>query len=361
MPTVTLVNLGGPRETGEIEPFLRDLFLDPFIFDLPLPEFFRKALARFIAKKRAPKVAHAYSSMGFGGGSPLVAETQKQADALAFALSASTQKTWTGKVSMTCGYPNLRDLPEEDLKPDSENVWIPLFPQFSRSTTLSLANIVFEKTGDCPLGKRGWIDTFAGDPRFASLSARLILDAFTGKLSPSDFIHWDSKPPSSWKDMDLVFSAHGIPMRLVRKGDQYVEEITLSVRLIEAELRARGFEGKVHISFQSRVGPAKWTEPNTKKTMAELGKQNKRIAIYPISFLSDHLETLEEIGVELRDLALEAGAKEYFRIPSFGTYPGFVEYLKILVLESLEKKEKKSCICLEKGGETLYPGCCQGS
>jgi protoporphyrin/coproporphyrin ferrochelatase len=357
MPTVTLVNLGGPRTTEEIESFLRDLFLDPFIFDLPLPEPLRKALARFIAKKRAPKVAHAYSSMGFGGGSPLVAETQKQADALAEALSIATNKPWKGRVAMTCGAPNLRELPKDDLIPHSENIWIPLFPQFSRSTTLSLANIILEKTGLCPLGNQGWVDPFAEDLRFAEISAKLIHDAFTGNLSSTAFLHWNAIPPVGWEEMELVFSAHGIPMRLVKKGDVYVEEITKSVRNIETELRKKGFRGNVHISFQSRVGPAKWTEPNTKKTMVELGKRNARIAIYPISFLSDHLETLEEIGVELRDLALGAGAKEYFRIPSFGVYPGFVEYLQALALESVTKPRKNNCICLQKGGEALLKGC----
>ena len=115
MPIITLINLGGTRSTDEIEPFLKDLFLDPYLFDLPLWEPIRKSLGKFIAKKRAPKVAIAYSSMGFGVGSQLVNETQKQVDQLAQYLTRITNKSWKGRIAMTCGYPNIRDLPKEEL------------------------------------------------------------------------------------------------------------------------------------------------------------------------------------------------------------------------------------------------------
>lgn len=359
MPVITLVNLGGPRNSQEIEPFLRDLFLDPYLFDLPLWEPLRQILGKFIANKRAPRVATAYSSMGFGGGSPLVSETQKQAEKLAEYLNRTTNKQWKPRIAMTCGFPNIRDLPKEELIPSVENVIIPLFPHFSRSTTMSLGNIIQSITGICPLGMTGWIDTFAEDKRFSDISANLIYEAFTGKLERSNFIHWEGGDPvPDWENMDIVFSAHGIPMRLVKKGDVYPREIKSSVENIEKELRKKGFKGEIHISFQSRVGPAKWTEPNTKETLAKLGKLNKRIAVYPISFLSDHLETLEEIGEELKNIALESGAKEFFRIPSFGTYQPFLEYLSVLVTESISKSTKKDCICLLNGGEKLLKSCC---
>lgn len=354
---LTIINLGGPRTTEEIEPFLRDLFLDPYVFDLPLWEPLRKKLARFIAKKRAPKVAGTYASMGYGGGSPLFAETTKQADALKVLLEKTTGETWNTRLVMTCGYPNIRDL-GSDLLPSEKNIFLPLYPQFSRSTTLSTGKIMEELTGSCTLGMRGWVDHFSSDPRFHKTVANLILDYFRGNLEPSDFIHLDGGGQSvpNWEEIDLVFSAHGIPMRLVKKGDVYVQEIESSVAGVEKELRAQGFRGEVHISFQSRVGPAKWTEPNTIQKLQELGSEKKNIAVYPISFVGDHLETLEEIGEELREVALESGAGSYRRIPAPGIYPDFIRFLHDLVLESaLPSKEKTECLCLRYGGEK--PGC----
>lgn len=348
-PTVILVNLGGPRTSDEIEAFLMDLFLDPYVFDLPLWEPLRRRLAMFIARKRAPKVAEKYSSMGFGGGSPLVPETEKQAKALAELLTKSTGREWEGQVSMTCGYPNIREIANSDWVGGLDRVVLPLYPQFSRSTTLSLAKAIEERLGFCPLGRPGWVGPFARDPRFHRVTGAFILDCLQGKLDSQSFIHWENPGlVEGWEDLDLVFSAHGIPMRLVAKGDRYVEEIEESVRGIEAHLRSQGYRGRVHISYQSRVGPAKWTEPNTIPVLEELGRNNARIAIYPISFVSDHLETLEEIGVELRDVALSAGAVAYYRIPAMGVHPPFMEYLRDLVLES--NTPKSECICKKLGG-----------
>lgn len=232
--------------------------------------------------------------------------------------------------------PELKRYFEKEDGPGPNHIWVPLFPQYSRSTVLSVAKIAESIIGKYPLDGNGWLQPFGLDTRFLDVSASLILDYFQGKLSENHFLHPDNtKGIEDWKTIDLVFSAHGIPMRLIRKGDTYVNEIETSVSEITKRLREKGFSGEVHLSYQSRVGPAKWTEPNTKTTLHELGRSGKRIAVYPISFVSDHLETLEEIGVELRDLALESGASSYHRIPSFGTYPLFIDLLSDLILESV--------------------------
>jgi len=333
---ITLVNLGGPRTSDEIEIFLRDLFLDPYVFDLPLWEPLRQMLAKYIAKKRAPKVKSTYESMGFGGGSPLVAETSKQADAVVKILNEKTKDEWSGGIAMACGYPNIKEVLNVSEAPSAAHIWAPLFPQYSRSTILSVAKIAESITGKFPLNEKGWLKPFGLDPRFLNVTASLISDFFEGSLNKDHFLHLENeKGIEDWQNLDLVFSAHGIPMRLVRKGDTYVKEIEASVLEITKRLREKGFLGEVHLSYQSRVGPAKWTEPNTKTTLRVLGGSGKRIAVYPISFVSDHLETLEEIGVELRDLALNSGADSYFRIPSFGTYPPFIDLLSDLILESV--------------------------
>lgn len=354
---VTLINLGGPRNEKEIEQFLLDLFCDPLVFDLPIPEFFRIRLARFIAKKRAPKVAHAYASMGFGGGSPLVEETEKQAKALEKKLKEKTNQNWKVQIAMACGYPNLKELPKEDLIPSKENIILPLFPHFSRSTTMSIAKLIESQTNQCPanfqngscgkycgtnqkgvvcpLNRKGFVAPFHNDNNFIKATTNLILEYFTGKLNPKDFLHLDTeKGVNDWQNITIVYSAHGIPIRLIDKGDIYPKEIEANVQNITNELNQKGFKGQTFLSFQSRVGPAKWTEPNTINMLKELGqKGHKRIAVFPISFVSDHLETLEEIGVQLREIALSAGVKEYYRIPAHGIHPDFIDSLASLVLK----------------------------
>lgn len=360
---VLLINLGGPQDSNEIEPFLRDLFRDPFIFDLPLWEPFRLRLADWIAKKRAPKVAELYAAMGFGGGSPLVSETKKQAQELKLALERKTNQTWSVDFGMTCGFPNIREFPKESITPSSKNYLIPLYPQFSRSTTLSTAKIIETQIDRCPMKLQGWIGAFGLSPDFIRLTSDFILDFFQGQLNPDSFLNFDSSVDGGvedWKNVDLVFSAHGIPMRLVNKGDQYVKSLETQVSGIESNLRKAGWLGKAILSFQSRVGPAKWTEPNTIEALKILGKEKSRIAVYPISFVSDHLETLEEIGVELKEIAMGSGAKNYYRIPAFGTYQPFIDYLADLVIsesKGLIFKEKESCICNTLGGEKPSPGC----
>jgi ferrochelatase len=147
-------------------------------------------------------------------------------------------------------------------------------------------------------------------------------------LDASKFIGLKSEKIIDWENLPILFSAHGIPMRLVNKGDIYVQEIESNKIRLEEYLRKNGYRGQTYLSFQSRVGPGKWTAPNTINKLQEIGAQGvSRIAIYPISFVSDHLETLVEIGVELKEIAHHAGITEFFRIPSFGVYPKFIEFL----------------------------------
>lgn len=351
--TLILVNLGGPRTTEEIEVFLTDLFTDPFVFDLPLPEFLRLPLARFIAKKRTPKVKKIYESMGFGGGSPLVSETEKQAKTLEKLLNQKTDIDWTVKVAMTCGFPHIRD-PEFE-KPSANTIYLPLYPQYSRSTVLSTLNHLEKKFKECPVGSGGYVPSFASDPKFHQITAKFISEFLDGFLKPEDFLHFpERKFDGDWKNLDLVFSAHGVPMRLIHKGDQYMQEIESSVKGITEQLRLIGFRGKTHISYQSKVGPAKWTEPSSLQMIESLAKEGKQIAVYPISFVSDHLETLEEIGEQFKDLALESGAKSFTRIPAFGTYMPFLDYLAERVLSA--DSAIRHCTCKEMGGESL-PTC----
>ncbi|UOG43590.1 ferrochelatase [Leptospira noguchii] len=351
---ILFINLGGPQNKFEIEKFLIDLFEDPFVFDLPLPEWIRKPLGRWIAKRRAPKIAKIYESMGFGGGSPLVSETNKQAVAIAQTLKKITGKTWESSITMTCGHPNIRDMSAEFLIPSKKNIIFPLYPHFSRSTVLSTAKLIEQIIGFCPVGAEGWVIPFHSSQIYLESIRDLILDFFQGRLNRKEFLHSDSfLKVSNWKTIDLVFSAHGIPIRLIQKGDRYKEEIDSNVKNLKKLLYEKGFLGECHISFQSRVGPSKWTEPNTIQMLEELGKKGvKRVAVYPISFVSDHLETLEEIGEQLKKVAHQNGILEYYRIPAPGIYPKFIEAMAKIALES-SQTSKKECLCKKLGGHNL--------
>lgn len=237
------------------------------------PKTFRK----MDRKKRTPKIAKTYESMGFGGGSPLVSETNKQADAITQTLKKITGETWESIVTMTCGHPNIRDIPREFMIPSNKNIIFPLYPHFSRSTVLSTAKLIEQNVGFCPLGVEGWVTPFHSSQIYLESILNLILDFFQGKLNQKDFLHSDSfRKVPDWETIDLVFSAHGIPIRLIQKGDRYKEEIDSNVKNLKKLLYENGFLGKCHISFQSRVGPSKWTEPNTIQMLEGLGKKESK-------------------------------------------------------------------------------------
>ncbi|MCB1176383.1 MAG: ferrochelatase, partial [Leptospiraceae bacterium] len=277
MKKIIFINLGGPRTTEEIHPFLDDLFSDPYVFDLPLPEFFRIRLAKFIAKKRAPKVAKAYESMGYGGGSPLYSESIKQADAIIKRLSELGEPDWNYEIAMTCGPPNIRNMNPENLKPGNNILIAPLYPHFSRSTTMSTNKIIESIIGYCPANPSNipcgnscektclstkiipssWLSPFYNDPGFVEATSKLIIDYLSGKLNYGEFIHSKNPEITDWKKTPILFSAHGIPMRLVKKGDIYPAQIEESIQLIDKFLKTNGHTGEIYLSYQSKVGPAK--------------------------------------------------------------------------------------------------------
>ena len=211
-----------------------------------------------------------------------------------------------------------------------------------------------KQLGYCPASDPHWVRPFSDRKEYLESIRDLILDFFQGKLSEKDFLHINQEPIPDWQNLDIVFSAHGIPLRLIKKGDVYTKEIEENVNSLTSLLREKGYKGQIHLSYQSRVGPNNWTTPNTLDKIQELGqKGTKRIAVYPISFISDHLETLEEIGVQIRDHALQNGISEYYRIPAPGTYPAFLEELAKFVFEakySAQKGRQLNCICKVSGG-----------
>lgn len=337
MKELILINFGGPRNETEIYPFLRDLFRDPYLFDVPLPEVLRLPLAELIAKLRTPKVKLAYELMNYNGGSPLVAETLKQAEALKNILENKTKEEWKVTIGMTCGSPSLKDLSRENLIPGRNRILLPLFPHYSRSTVESAAQIIRKIIGKHPYVIHGWIHPFYSESAYLNASLNVILDYFQGRSTKYFYNPDITSGVKDWENIPILFSAHGIPERLIKKGDTYRTEIEDNVKLLGELLKKAGHTGEHILSFQSRVGPVKWTEPFTKNVLKDLGaKGTQRIAVYPISFVSEHLETLEEIGVELKAIAHNAGITEYYRIPAHGIHPDFINSLANIIIKTTQ-------------------------
>lgn len=350
-----LVNLGGPQNPGEVEDFLVDLLTDPYMIDTILPGWMQQKLFSWIAKRRAPVVAKKYAAMGFGGGSPLVDETRKQALALQkLLIKKSPKHNWQVDIAMTCGNPNIRDLSPDKLIPGKNNIIIPLYPQFSRSTTMSFARLSQKFTGQCMLSSMYVLSDFYQQDGYIQSICSLIMDFLNQKTRSGFFIKPDSFKSRLPENTTLLFSAHGIPMRLIKKGDRYQKAIEDNARLFKNCLRKMGFNGPIELSYQSRLGRSQWTSPSTIEKLDQLGKNGcKSICIYPISFVSDHLETLEEIDIELRQTAFQAGIENFIRIPAPGIWPSFIEFLTntVLDLKQSNHDRKQKCVCLVLGGE----------
>ncbi|MFT3998316.1 MAG: ferrochelatase [Asticcacaulis sp.] len=311
---VVLFNLGGPLTQADVRPFLYNLFSDRFIINLPWP--FRQMVAALISSRREVSAQANYQLMG--GGSPIVKETEAQADALAAHLKTSVKdiefKVFTG---MRYWHPFTEETVKavEAWEPD-QVIALPLYPQFSTTTTLS-SFVTFKKQykGSAPVK---YLCDYPQNPAFAEAYAGLIRQKLSGL--------------SNLKDYRLLFSAHGLPEKVIRDGDPYQAQVEASVAAIMAQVG----EGIDHvICYQSRVGPLKWIGPSTDETIIETVKAGKSPVIVPVAFVSEHIETLVELDIEYRHLADENGAKDYVRVPVVGVEPLFIQGLSDEVLRAM--------------------------
>ncbi len=310
---IVLFNLGGPDGPADVKPFLRNLFRDPAIIGAPGP--IREALAWFISITRTPEAQANYAKMG--GGSPLLPETEKQADALAAKLAEKQPgDEFRVYIAMRYWHPFL----EETVKavqawaPD-ETVLLPLYPQFSTSTTGSSLT-GWQKAGG---GKARTICCYSEQPDFIQAHADLIR------------AKWESagKPES----VRLLFSAHGLPERTVAQGDPYqwqVEQTSAAVARRLPELP------DWQICYQSRVGPLKWIGPSTEDAIEKAASDGKGIILTPIAFVSEHIETLVELDDEYAELAREKGIAVYERVAALGVTDGFIKSLADLAVAALD-------------------------
>ncbi|WP_267383479.1 ferrochelatase [Cyanobacterium sp. uoEpiScrs1] len=319
---VLLLNLGGPEQLEDVRPFLFNLFSDPEIIRLPVP-WLQRPLAWFISQVRSGKSKKNYEQIG--GGSPLRRITEAQGKALERRLAeiGHNAKIYVG---MRYWHPFIEEVMNHIKQDGIEHLVIfPLYPQFSISTSGSSFRVL-EKMwqADSDLARINYtlIPSWYDHPDYLKAMADLITQELD-KHENSCHTH-------------IFFSAHGVPKSYVDKaGDPYQVEIEACTHLIMKTLnRPNDFT----LAYQSRVGPVEWLRPYTEDSLKELGKKGvKDLLVVPVSFVSEHIETLQEIDIEYREVAKRAGIENFYRVPALNTHPIFIDSLAQLVTKSLQE------------------------
>lgn len=325
---VLLLNLGGPERIQDVAPFLYNLFSDPEIIRLPIPAL-QRPLAWLVSTLRSSKSQDAYRAIG--GGSPLRRITEHQARELQSLLRQRAIDATT-YVAMRYWHP-FTESAVADIKADAidEVVVLPLYPQFSISTSgssfrelqrLRLTDLQFSQLPIRCI--RSWYDHPGYIQAMVGLIAR--------KIKEADY------PATA----HVFFSAHGVPKSYVDEaGDPYQREIEACTKLIMAELEQElGHANPYTLAYQSRVGPVEWLKPYTEDALKELGQSGVNdLVVVPISFVSEHIETLEEIDLEYAEIAHDSGVVNFLRVPALNTDPTFIAGLADLVAEALDGPE----------------------
>ncbi len=317
---VLLLNLGGPEKLEDVRPFLFNLFADPEIIRLPFP-WLQKPLAWLISTLRSRKSQENYEQIG--GGSPLLQITEAQGEALEHRLMALGHD-----VKIYIGMRYWHPFTEEaiaTIKQDlpQQLVILPLYPHFSISTSGSSFRVLEElwKT-DAGLRPLDYtlIPSWYNHPGYIQAMVELIQQGLSKFPNP--------------ENVHIFFSAHGVPQSYVKEaGDPYQAEIEACTSLIMVGLN---HSNAYTLAYQSRVGPVEWLRPYTDDALLVLGSQGvKNLLVVPISFVSEHIETLQEIDIEYREIAEDAGIDNFQRVPALNTYPVFIDALAQMVVSSL--------------------------
>tara|TARA_B100001250_G_scaffold270562_1_gene233535 strand:+ start:4233 stop:5261 length:1029 start_codon:yes stop_codon:yes gene_type:complete len=319
---VILFNLGGPDKLDNVEPFLFNLFNDPAI--ISLPSFIRYPLAKLISKKRAPIAKEIYKEIG--GSSPILKFTQNQAECLEKSLN-NKQKAFNYKVfiTMRCWHPRAVETVKivKNFNP-SEIVLLPLYPQYSAATSGSSILEWNEIARKNNLNiNTSTICCYPVDTKFIKSHTELIKKKIQGL-----------------DNLKLIFSAHGLPEKNIKKGDPYQWQVEQTVNKIIEEINYENID--YILSYQSRVGPLKWIGPSTEDVIIENSKKGKHLVIVPIAFVSEHSETLVELDIEYKKLATKYGCKNYTRIEALGVDEYFIESLSSLILNKNNYKFKNN-------------------
>lgn len=313
MPKIAVVafNLGGPDRPQAVEPFLFNLFNDPAIIGLPWPA--RPLLARLISRRRGPVARDIYAKIG--GGSPLLPLTREQTTALEGMLAGDDEARVF--IAMRYWHPMSDETARavKEFAPD-EIVLLPLYPQYSTTTTASSVKEWKRAAAAIGLGvPTRTVCCYPTEPGFVAAEAELTAAAV-------DRASRAGRPR-------VLFSAHGLPKRVIEKGDPYQWQVEQSAAAVVAAMGRDDFEWRV--SYQSRVGPLEWIGPATNSEIERAGREGKPLVVVPIAFVSEHSETLVELDIEYGELAHKSGVPVYERVPAVGTHPRFIEGLARLV------------------------------
>lgn len=318
---VLLLNLGGPDKLEDVQPFLYNLFSDPEIIRLPF-SWLQKPLAWFISTRRSKTSQENYRKIG--GGSPLRQITEAQGEALKAQLSELGQEA-NIYIGMRYWHPYTEEAIAQIVADDIDKlVILPLYPQFSISTSGSsyrLLETLWQENPKLQQIEYSVIASWYKQEGYLQAMAQLIAQELDQLANPDD--------------AHIFFSAHGVPKSYVEEaGDPYQQEIEECTHLIMQTLN----RSNPHtLAYQSRVGPVEWLQPYTEEAIEDLAHKGvKNLVVVPISFVSEHIETLEEIDIEYREVAEEAGIENFRRVPALNVDPVFIKALADLTLDALK-------------------------
>lgn len=307
------LNLGGPDSLDAVEPFLLNLFRDPAVIQLPVRvPGLQGLLARFIVRRRGPASRAAYRQIG--GASTIAADSATQAAAVAAELGRRGVEA-RSYVAMACWHPFSHEAVAAMRRDGiARAVALPLFPHFSHTTTGSsfdaLDRAITAAGGGIEVARvRGYAD----HPGF--------IEALSDRLTEALL----TLPPEHRDHAPIVFSAHGLPVSYVRRGDPYLDEIRTTVAAVE---RVLGLRGRSLLAFQSRVGRGRWLRPYTDEAIDALaGAGERAIVVCPVAFTGEHIETLQEIDILYRERATAAGITHFARAHTVDAHPAFIAAL----------------------------------
>ncbi|HVY12590.1 MAG TPA: ferrochelatase [Alphaproteobacteria bacterium] len=315
---VVLLNLGGPQNLKAVRGFLFRLFADKAIINLPA--FARLPLAALIAGLREKKAKKIYEAIG--GGSPLLARTEEQARALEKELGPDFRCF----IAMRYTPPGAREAARAIRAWGAEKtVLLPMYPQFSSTTTASSFRDFEKNFGPCST-----VHSYPDLPGFIEALAALIRPAYEKRAAEA--------AQKNFSAPRLLLSAHGLPQKIADAGDPYPKQCEISAEALVRALNIPALDWK--LTYQSRLGPLPWLKPYTDEEIRSAGTEQRPLIIAPLSFTADNSETVYEIDQLYRDLALDAGVPLFESVACVNTHPQFIAGLAGLIRKKLSTPPK---------------------